>query len=45
MLTLKKFAEENRMFYIEVSSKTGANVNEAFVYLVEEILGHMEYKG
>ena len=32
-----KFALKNKMFYMEVSSKTGHNVNEAFFKLATEV--------
>ena len=40
-----KYAEERKLFYMEMSAKTGKNVNEAFNMVVNEIYKSQNKKG
>ena len=38
----EKFARAQGVKFIEVSAKTGLNINEAFEYLIEEVMKQMD---
>ena len=39
----RKFAQENHMLFYETSAKTGQNVNEAFQYLLNEVVEYTKF--